>query len=59
MMVESHLKFGNQKIPKDLSQLEYGKSVTDGCIDWATTEDAVRKMADKLRAVLPTRGKPE
>jgi len=58
MMVESHLKFGNQKIPKDLSQLEYGKSVTDGCIDWAMTEDAVRKMATKLRDVLPRRGKP-
>jgi 3-deoxy-7-phosphoheptulonate synthase len=58
MMVESHLKFGNQKIPKDLSQLEYGKSVTDGCIDWAMTEDAVRKMANKLRDVLPRRGKP-
>jgi len=58
MMVESHLKFGNQKIPKDLSQLEYGKSVTDGCIDWAMTEDAVRSMANKLRNVLPGRGKP-
>lgn len=58
MMVESHLKFGNQKIPKDLSQLEYGKSVTDGCIDWTQTEDAVRSMANKLRKVLPGRGKP-
>ncbi len=58
MMVESHLKFGNQKIPKDLSQLEYGKSVTDGCIDWDMTEKAVRSMADKLRKVLPGRGKP-
>jgi 3-deoxy-7-phosphoheptulonate synthase len=58
MMVESHLKFGNQKIPKDLSQLEYGKSVTDGCIDWEMTEKAVRSMAEKLRGVLPTRGKP-
>lgn len=59
MMVESHLKFGNQKIPKDLSQLEYGKSVTDGCIDWETTEKAVRSMADKLRGVLRSRGKPD
>ncbi|MBP9046490.1 MAG: 3-deoxy-7-phosphoheptulonate synthase, partial [Moraxellaceae bacterium] len=38
MMIESHLMFGRQDIPKELSQLEYGKSVTDGCIDWATTE---------------------
>ncbi|MES2918885.1 MAG: 3-deoxy-7-phosphoheptulonate synthase [Pseudomonadota bacterium] len=55
MMIESHLKFGRQDIPKDLSQLEYGKSVTDGCIDWDTTEKAVRQMHDKLKAVLPKR----
>lgn len=55
MMVESHLKFGRQDIPKDLSQLEYGKSVTDGCIDWETTEQAVRQMHTKLKDVLPKR----
>lgn len=55
MMVESHIKFGRQDIPKDLSQLEYGKSVTDGCIDWETTETAVRQMRDKLQDVLPKR----
>ena len=55
MMIESHLKFGRQDIPKDLSQLEYGKSVTDGCIDWDTTEKAVLSMRDKLKDVLPTR----
>jgi len=55
MMIESHLKFGRQDIPKDLSLLEYGKSVTDGCIDWATTETAVRKMRDQLKDVLPKR----
>ena len=57
MMVESHLKFGRQDIPKDLSQLEYGKSVTDGCIDWDTTEKAVLSMRDKLKDVLPARRK--
>jgi 3-deoxy-7-phosphoheptulonate synthase len=58
MMIESHLKFGRQDIPKDLSQLEYGKSVTDGCIDWETTEQAVRQMHDKLKDVLPKRQRP-
>ncbi|HEX4869391.1 MAG TPA: 3-deoxy-7-phosphoheptulonate synthase [Moraxellaceae bacterium] len=58
MMIESHLKFGRQDIPKDLSQLEYGKSVTDGCIDWDTTEQAVRQMHDKLKDVLPKRQRP-
>ncbi|MCC2637302.1 MAG: arof3 [Moraxellaceae bacterium] len=55
MMIESHLKFGRQDIPKDLSQLEYGMSVTDGCIDWDTTEKAVRQMHDKLKDILPKR----
>ena len=55
LMVESHLMFGNQKIPADLSKLEYGVSITDGCISWETTEEAVLKMADKLREVLPAR----
>lgn len=55
LMVESNLKPGNQKIPADLSQLEYGVSVTDGCIGWDTTEDAIRKMAATLKDVLPKR----
>lgn len=57
LMVESHLKFGNQKIPADLNQLEYGVSVTDGCIDWDVTEKSIREMAEKLRDVLPQRHK--
>ena len=40
---------------KDLSQLQYGVSVTDACIDWATTEQSVRSMRDKLKDVLPRR----
>ena len=55
LMVESHLKYGNQKIPANLSDLEYGVSITDGCISWDTTEEAVLKMADKLREILPGR----
>ena len=55
LMVESNIGAGNQPIPEDLSQLQYGVSVTDGCIDWDTTEAAVRDMRDKLKDVLPTR----
>lgn len=55
LMVESHLKAGNQSIPENLDELEYGVSVTDGCIDWETTEKALRTMAEKLREVLPQR----
>ncbi len=55
VMLESNLRAGNQSIPKDLSELEYGVSVTDACMDWETTEQAIRNMADKLRDVLPAR----
>ncbi len=55
LMVESHLNEGNQKIPENLDDLQYGVSVTDGCIGWQTTEDAVRALANKVRDVLPQR----
>jgi 3-deoxy-7-phosphoheptulonate synthase len=55
LMIESNINAGNQSIPKDLSQLEYGVSVTDGCIDWATTEASLRGLRDKLVNVLPAR----
>lgn len=48
MMLESNLEAGNQPIPKDLSQLKHGVSVTDACIDWETTERAILSAADKL-----------
>ncbi|WKT62108.1 3-deoxy-7-phosphoheptulonate synthase [Microbulbifer thermotolerans] len=55
IMVESNLKAGNQKIPEDLSQLEYGVSVTDKCIDWETTESLLLKMAEQLKEPLKAR----
>ena len=55
LMVESHLKGGRQDIPADLNDLEYGKSVTDGCIDWETTEKALLDMHEALKDVLPNR----
>jgi 3-deoxy-7-phosphoheptulonate synthase len=42
-MVESNLNFGNQPFPKPVDELKYGVSITDGCIDWATTEAMLRK----------------
>lgn len=57
VMVESHLGAGNQKIPADLNDLAYGVSVTDACIDWDTTEKALKEMRDKLRDVLPKRSR--
>lgn len=37
VMIESNIVEGNQKIPADLSELKYGCSVTDACVDWETT----------------------
>ena len=55
LMLESNLRAGNQKIPSNLEELEYGVSVTDGCIDWETTESLLLDIAAQLRAVLPQR----
>jgi 3-deoxy-7-phosphoheptulonate synthase len=50
LMIESFIESGNQPIPADLSQLKYGCSVTDACVDWATTEKMIRDAAVALRA---------
>lgn len=55
LMVESHIGWGNQAINKDLSQLEYGVSITDACIDWDTTVQAIRSMHAKIKDALPQR----
>jgi 3-deoxy-7-phosphoheptulonate synthase len=55
MMLESHLQAGSQPIPAELSQLKYGVSVTDACIDWATTADLLRRAAGELRPGLAAR----
>lgn len=55
LMIESHLKGGRQNIPSDLSQLEYGKSVTDGCLDWESTVEALRSFAKEIKNHLPNR----
>jgi len=52
LMVESNIGAGNQSIPANLCDLKYGVSVTDACIDWATTEKAVRKMRDTIKQSL-------
>lgn len=39
VMIESHLKEGAQKIPKEGKKaLEYGVSITDACVHWSDTE---------------------
>jgi 3-deoxy-7-phosphoheptulonate synthase len=47
-MLESHLVAGAQKFPQQKSDLVYGQSITDPCIDWKTTEDLILRSADAL-----------
>jgi 3-deoxy-7-phosphoheptulonate synthase len=55
LMVESNIGAGSQSIPANLCDLKYGVSVTDACIDWATTENSVRKMRDTIKQSLLNR----
>jgi 3-deoxy-7-phosphoheptulonate synthase len=48
MMIESHLFAGNQKHSTKQSELKYGVSITDACIDWKTTENLILNAADAL-----------
>lgn len=55
VMIESNINAGRQDIPKDLTQLQYGVSVTDACIDWDATEKCIRDAREKLKDILPGR----
>jgi 3-deoxy-7-phosphoheptulonate synthase len=48
-MVESHLNAGKQPFPKDIAKLEYGKSITDGCINFETTTEILSNLANAVR----------
>ena len=48
VMLESNLNAGAQKFPVPLEELKYGVSITDGCVDWATTETALREAHTAL-----------
>ena len=43
-MLESNLEAGNQPFPQPKEKLRYGVSITDGCIDWPTTEKLIRDL---------------
>ncbi|MEF8699967.1 MAG: 3-deoxy-7-phosphoheptulonate synthase [Candidatus Accumulibacter sp. UW26] len=57
MMIESNIVAGNQAIPEDLSQLKYGCSVTDACVNWECTEKMILDAARLLQEVLPARSR--
>lgn len=47
LMLESHLKRGAQQLGSG-GALEYGKSITDPCLDWESTESIILEAAHKL-----------
>jgi 3-deoxy-7-phosphoheptulonate synthase len=55
LMIESHIHSGNQNLTDDKTQLSYGVSITDGCINWETTESALLKFRDTVKAALQAR----
>jgi len=48
VMLESFINAGNQPLVTDRSQLKYGVSVTDPCIDWPATERCLLEAAEAL-----------
>lgn len=59
VMLESNLKAGKQPFPQPKERLEYGVSITDGCIGWEETEVLIRKTHETLACrFAPVRGGP-
>jgi 3-deoxy-7-phosphoheptulonate synthase len=53
LMIESHLKPGAQKFTPgkdDARTLEYGKSITDACISWEDSTDALEVLSEAVKA---------
>ncbi len=49
LMIESFLEEGNQKMATKLADLAYGVSITDKCVNWATTERMLRHAHARLK----------
>ncbi|PWN23433.1 3-deoxy-7-phosphoheptulonate synthase [Microstroma glucosiphilum] len=50
-MIESHINEGKQNIPKEgPAGLKYGQSITDACINWETTIEALEELRAGVRA---------
>jgi 3-deoxy-7-phosphoheptulonate synthase len=55
IMLESYLKEGSQPATLPKSELAYGVSITDACIDFPTTEKLLRDAHRDLAVALPQR----
>ena len=54
LMIESHLVAGRQDLTPG-QPLAYGQSITDGCIDWATSVELLEELAMAVAARRRTR----
>ncbi len=50
VMVESNLVGGRQALNVDRTKMTYGQSVTDACVDFATTERMLEDLAQAVRS---------
>jgi 3-deoxy-7-phosphoheptulonate synthase len=48
LMLESNIAAGSQSLKNGRAALKYGVSITDPCIDWATTETCLNRAAEML-----------
>jgi 3-deoxy-7-phosphoheptulonate synthase len=48
VMLESHLVEGKQSFPQPKENLVYGQSITDSCIDFATTATILSQLAEAV-----------
>lgn len=55
LMIESHLNEGNQGSDIPLSEMQYGVSITDACINWDSTETLLRHAHKELVPFLQNR----
>lgn len=55
LMIESHINPGKQAMGQDPATLDYGVSITDGCIGWDDTAACLRSLHAKLSGVLRDR----
>lgn len=52
VMIESHLKAGNQKFTPgmdDIAKLEYGQSITDACLGWDDSMQALQVLSEAVK----------
>ena len=48
-MIESNINPGKQTLTSDISDLEFGVSITDACVGWEKTKEILSWASDQLK----------